>query len=182
MDSSVKAPYKEKTFRSKLPVRKPRAKKDPQPITTSLITSAERQAIRAGQAKLITETEMASATAIQRAIRSNLARKAVKNTRASKAMNTAGDNLSASTLQRAMRSKIARKTMAKMKAEGDAITVPIPKPKKERKARVPRVPKPVYKISYSEAVRKWNQSRGDAMWCSPKKGTDEYKQVQALRL
>lgn len=178
MDSSINTakPYKEKTFRSKLPVRKPRAKKTPEPTTTSLITLAERQAIRASQAKLIKETEEASATAIQQAIRSNLARKAVKNARASKAMNTAGDVLSASKLQRAMRSKIARTTMAKMKAEGDAITVPVPKTKRAKKE------KPVYKISYAAALKEWNMGHNRAMWCNPRVGTDDHKAVIALRL
>lgn len=167
--------YKEKPPpRRKAPVRKPRAKKDPQPITTSLITLAERQAIRASQAKLIKETEEASATAIQQAIRSNLARKAVKTARATKAMDTAGDVLSASKLQRAMRSKIARTTMAKMKAEGDAITVPVPKTKKEKK--------PKYKISYAAALKEWNMGHNRGMWCNPRVGTDDHKAVIALRL
>ena len=102
--------YKEKTFRSKLPVRKPRVKKeaDIMPVITSLISPVERKAIKAGQVKLIAETEKASATKIQQAIRNNLARKAVKNTRATNAMNTAGDILSSSKINRAIKSKIAR--------------------------------------------------------------------------
>ena len=158
--------------------RKPRAKKEVAipAIMTSLISPVERAAIKAGQAKLVAATEKASASTLQRAIRSNLARKTVKNTRATKAMDTAGDVLAASTLQRAIRSNIARKTMAKMKAKGDAITVPVPKAKRAKKEKV------VYKMSYAAAVKMWNMSRGNAMWCSPKKNSDEYKAVQALRL
>jgi hypothetical protein len=175
--------YKEKAPpRRKAPVRRPRVKKDPEPTITTLITPAQRRAIRAGQAKLIAETEQASATAIQRAIRSNLARKAVKNTRASNAMNTAGDVLAATKLQKAMRSKIARTAVAKMKMDDEKIEVPIPKPKKERKPRAPRTPKPVYKISYSVALKMWNASRGEAMYCNPRKGSPEYNEVQAMRL
>jgi hypothetical protein len=99
-------------------------------MITSLITPAERASIRSGQAKLIAETEKASATAIQNAIRSNLARKAVKEARASTAMNTAGDVLASSKINRAIKGKIARTAVAKMKADADKIEVPIPKPKK----------------------------------------------------
>jgi len=163
MDSSVKASYKEKGFRSKLPVKKPRAKKDPQPTTTSLITSAERQAIRSGQAKLIKETEMASASAIQRAIRSNLARKAVKTMRASMP-------------------KPKNEIVSKMKAPKNEIVPKVTAPKKERKARVPRTPKPVYKMSYAAALKEWNMSHNTGMYCNPRKGSTEYNAVQALRL
>lgn len=158
--------------------RKPRAKKEVgiPAIMTSLISPVERAAIKAGQAKLVAATEKASASTLQRAIRSNLARKAVKNARATKAMDTAGDILASSKINRAIKSKIARTTMSKMKAEGDAITVPVPKTKRAKKE------KPVYKMSYSQAVKAWNMSRGNAMWCNPRKGTDEYKAVQALRM
>jgi hypothetical protein len=81
-----------------------------------------------------------------------------------------------------MRAKIARTAVAKMRADADKIEVPIPKPKKERKARVPRTPKPVYKISYSVALKMWNANRGEAMYCNPRKGSPEYNEVQALRL
>ena len=156
--------------------RKPRAKKEVAipAIMSSLISPVERAAIKAGQAKLVAATEKASASTLQRAIRSNLARKTVKNTRATKAMDTAGDVLAASKINRAIKSKIARSTMAKMK--DDAITVPVPKAKRAKKEKV------VYKMSYAAAVKMWNTSRGNAMWCNPRKGTDEYKAVQALRM
>jgi hypothetical protein len=92
---------------------------------------------------------------------------------------------SASKNNRAIKSKIARNTVAKMKADADKIEVPIPKPKKERKARTPRTPKPpkpTYKISYSTALKMWNMNHNTGMYCSPKKNTDEYKAVQQLRL
>ena len=173
MDSSVKGVYTEKPPpRRKAPVRKPRAKKEPElsPVITSLISPVERQAIRASQARL-----MAGGN-ITRVIKGAIARKEARNMRATKAMDTAGDVLSASKINRALKSKIARNTLAKMKAEDDVITVPVPKPKRAKKEKV------VYKMSYSQAVKMWNLSRGDTMWCSPKKGTDEYKAVQALRL
>jgi hypothetical protein len=94
-------------------------------------------------------------------------------------MNTADDVLAATKLQKAMRSKIARTAVAKMKMNDEKIEVPIPKPKKERK---PRASKPVYKISYSVALKMWNASRGEAMYCNPRKGSPEYNEVQALRL
>ena len=170
--------YKEKTFRSKLPVRKPRVKKEAEiiPIIKSLISPVERRAIKSGQAKLIAETEKASASTLQRAIRSNLARKAVKNTRATNAMNTAGDILSSSKINRAIKSKIARNTVAKMKTESDAITVPIPKTKRAKKEKV------VYKMSYASALKEWNMGHNRGMWCNPRKGTDDHKAVMALRM
>lgn len=148
--------------------RKPKEPKVAPPTTTSLISGIERTAIRAGQAKLVAETEEASASTIQRAIKSRKARNVVAKMKA--------DTASASTLQRAMRSKMARTTMAKMKADKEVISVPVPKTKRAKKV------KPVYKMSYSQAVKIWNQSRGNAMWCSPKKNSDEYKAVQQLRL
>ena len=156
--------------------RKPRAKKEVAipAIMSSLISPVERAAIKAGQAKLVAATEKASASTLQRAIRSNLARKTVKNTRATKAMDTAGDVLAASKINRAIKSKIARSTMAKMK--DDAITVTVPKAKRAKKEKV------AYKMSYAAAVKMWNTSRGNAMWCNPRKGTDEYKAVMALRM
>lgn len=160
--------------------RKPRAKKEmkiPAIMSAAAITSpVERAAIKALQKKEVDKAENKSASTLQRAIRSNLARKTVKTARATKAMDDAEDFLSASKINRAIKSKIARSTMTKMRAEGDAITVPVPKTKRAKKEKV------VYKMSYSQAVKKWNQSKGNAMWCSPKKNSDEYKAVQQLRL
>lgn len=171
MDSSVKGAYTEKPPpRRKAPVRKPRAKKeaDITPVISSLISPVERAAIKSGQARL-----MAGDT-ITRAIKGAIARKAVKNTRASKAMDTAGDVLASSKINRAIKSKIARNTMAKMKMEKEA-DVPVPKTKRAKKV------KPVYKMSYSQAVKIWNQSKGNAMFCSPRKNTPEYLEVMKLR-
>lgn len=145
--------------------RKPRAKKEATPTTTSLISPIERTAIRAGQAKLVAETEQASASTIQRALKSRKARNTVAK------MKT--ETSSASTLQRAMRSKIARTTMAKMKADSEKITVPVPKVKKE---------KIKYKMSYTAALKEWNMNHNRGMYCNPRKGSPEYKAVQALRL
>jgi len=174
MDSSVKAQYTEKKPpRRKAPVRKPRVPKEPDivPIIKSLISPVERVAIRQGQARLL------AGETINRAIKGAIARKAVKNAVANKAMNTAGDVLkSASIINRAIKSKIARNAVAKMKANDDAITVPIPKAKKERKA------KPVYKISYAAALKEWNMNHNRGMYCNPRKGSTEYKAVIALRL
>ena len=173
MDSSVKGVYTEKNPpRRKAPVRKPRAKKENvvAPVITTLITPTERAAVKSGQSRL-----MAGDT-ITRAIKGAIARKAVKTARASKAMDTAGDVLASSKINRAIKSKIARNTMAKMKAERDAITVPVPKTKRAKKEKV------VYKMSYMAAVKAWNASRGNAMFCSPRKGTDEYNEVMALRM
>jgi len=89
------------------------------------------------------------------------------------------------TITRAIKSRIARKTVAKARMEMMPAPAPVdtqPKPKKERKPRAPRAAKPVYKMSYSAAVKAWNASRGNAMWCNPRKGTDEYKAVQAMRV
>lgn len=172
MDSSVTGVYTEKKPpRRKAPVRKPRAKKEPElsPIITSLISPVERQAIRSGQARLIAGGN------ITRVIKGAIARKEARNLRATKAMDEAGDFLSASKINSALKGKIARKTVAKMKAEGDAITVPVPKTKRAKKEKV------VYKMSYSQAVKVWNASRSGAMFCSPRKGTDEYNEVMKLR-
>ena len=168
MDSSVTGPYTDKpTPRRKAPVRKPRAKKEIVPISTSLISPVERAAIKTGQAKLVADTEKASATAIQRVIRNKNARTTLAKAKAS------------SDIGRMIRAKVARdKPM-------DKPETPAPKVKKERKARVPRTPKapkPVYKISYSAALKQWNASRSESMYCNPKKGTPEYNEVQALRL
>lgn len=160
--------------------RKPRAKKEmkiPAIMSAAAITSpVERAAIKALQKKEVDKAENKSASTLQRAIRSNLARKTVKTARATKAMDDARDFLSASKINRAIKSKIARSTMTKMRAEGDAITVPVPKTKRAKKEKVS------YKMSYAAAVKMWNTSRGNAMWCNPRKGTDEYKAVQALRM
>jgi hypothetical protein len=138
--------------------RKPRAKKEMKipaiMSAASLISPVERAAIKALQKKEVDKAE----------------------------------NKSASTLQRAMRSRIARKTVAKARMEMMPAPAPVdtqPTPKKERKPRVakaPRAAKPVYKMSYSAALKAWNASRGNAMYCNPRKGTDEYKAVQALRM
>ena len=173
MDSSVKGVYTEKNPpRRKAPVRKPREKKEKvvAPVITTLITPTERAAVKSGQSRL-----MAGDT-ITRAIKGAIARKAVKTTRASKAMDTAGDFLAASKINRAIKSKIARNTMAKMKAERDAITVPVPKTKtKKEKA-------PKYKISYAAALKEWNMGHNRGMWCNPRVGTADHKAVVALRL
>lgn len=182
MDSSINyaKPYVEKKPpRRKAPVRNPRPKKEPviTPIIKSLISPVERAAIKAGQTRLI------AGETINQAIKGSIARRALKNVRANKAMNTAGDVLkSASIINRALKGKIARNAVAKMKASADKVEVPIPKPKKERKARSARAPKPVYKISYAAALKEWNMSHNTGMYCNPRKGSDEYKAVQALRL
>jgi hypothetical protein len=166
MDSSVKAPYTEKKApRRKAPVRKPRAKKDPETGFTSKsqIGLIKRMEIDKLQAKLIAaETEKASATAIQNAIRSNLARKVVKN------MKTSTPKVKNQIVPKKPKNEIIPKATAPAPATD--------KPKKERKA------KPVYKMSYSVALKMWNQSRGEAMYCNPRKGSPEYNEVQALRL
>lgn len=59
------------------------------PMITSLISPVERAAIKAGQAKLVAENQKSSASKIQRAFRGAMARKALKNARADKAMNKA---------------------------------------------------------------------------------------------
>ena len=166
--------------------RKPRAKKEPKipaiMSASSFISPVEREAIKGLQGRL------EAGGTITRAIKSKIARKTVKNAAASKAMDTAGDVLAASRINRAIKSRIARKTVAKARMEMMPAPAPVdtqPKPKKERKPRAPRAPraaKPVYKMSYSAAVKKWNASRGESMYCNPKRGSDEYKAVQALRL
>jgi hypothetical protein len=176
MDSSINTakPYKEKAPpRRKAPVRRPRAKKTPEPggfTSTPQIGLVERIKIDKLQSKLIAETEKASAsaTAIQNAMRSNLARKAVKN------MRTSTPKVKNQIVPKKPKNEIVPKT-----------TTPVPataKPKKERKPRAPRAEKPNYKMSYSAALKVWNASRGNAMYCNPRKGTDDYKAVQALRL
>ncbi len=170
MDSSINyaKPYVEKKPpRRKAPVRNPRPKKEPviTPIIKSLISPVERVAIRSGQARLMAETEKASATAIQNAIRSNLARKAVKTIRAS--------------ITKPKNEIVAKKPKNEIVAKVSAPPTTTPKPKKERKARSS---KPVYKISYAAALKEWNMSHNTGMYCNPRKGTDEYKAVQALRL
>jgi hypothetical protein len=169
MDSSVNTakPYKEKNFRSKLPVKRPRPKKEPvpaKPVSVAKVGLIERLAIDKLQAKLIAEDRAASA--IQNAIRGNLARKAVKTTRASKAK---------------PKNEIVAKSTPKPKNEIVAKAT-TPKPVKELKPRAPRAPKPVYKISYATALKIWNSNHNTGMYCNPKKNTDEYKAVQALRL
>jgi hypothetical protein len=37
-------------------------------------------------------------------------------------------------------------------------------------------------MSYAAAVKAWNTSRGNAMWCNPRKNTPEYNEVQQLRM
>jgi hypothetical protein len=174
MDSSINTakPYKEKKPpRRKAPVRRPRAKKEPEPggfTSTPQIGLVQRLKNDELQAKLIAETEKASATAIQNAIRSNLARKAVKT------MKTSTPKVKNQIVPKKPKNEIVAKA-----------TAPVPatdKPKKERKPRAPRAEKPNYKMSYSAALKAWNASRGNAMYCNPRKGTDEYKAVQALRL
>jgi hypothetical protein len=284
-------PYKEKgPPRRRAPVRNPRPKKDPEPTVTSLITESERAKIRSGQAKLIAETEKASAIAIQNAIRSNLARKVVKNAKSStisyeKVMNILDDYIpdylkkekNFNEIKYVIKSMVdyANKNpnpkspgfaegtgfvklkgryyghmndqMKKIndmpvtidkssddiryinnvikdinvltleihndnrrsnKPKNEATVTPkvkneiVPKkPKNEIVAKKPKneiVPKTTapaaakptkerkakinYKMSYAAAVKAWNTSRGNAMWCNPRKNSDEYKAVQALRL
>ena len=168
MDSSINTakPYKEKgPPRRKAPVRKPRAPKATVtgPIVTSLIPQSERIAIRMAQAKIVAQAKEAGASTLQRAIRSNLARKAVKTMRASM-------------------SKPKNEIVSKMKAPKNEIVAKVTAPKKEPKARVPRTPKPVYKMSYAAALKEWNMSHNTGMYCNPRKGSTEYNAVQALRL
>jgi len=147
----------------------PKVSKAPKaPKTTSLVSPAEKAAIKAGQARL-----MAGET-INKAIKGAIARRAVKNATATKAMNTAGDVLASSTINRAIKARLARKTVAKMKANADAITVPIPKSR--------RAEKPKYKISYAAALKEWNMNHNRGMYCNPRKGSPEYNAVVALRL
>jgi hypothetical protein len=191
MDSSINTakPYTEKKPpRRKAPVRKPRAPKEPgiMPVITSLISPVEREVIKSAQKRLEAGSKIA------RAIKSKIVRTAIKNNTAIKAMNKAGNVLAGNTIARLIKAKIARDSVVKVpkatkpkneivpkKSKNEIVpkvNVPTPKPKKERK------PKPIYKMSYATAVKAWNASRGNAMWCSPKKGSDEYKAVQALRL
>jgi hypothetical protein len=144
---------------------------------TTFISPNERVAIRRGQEKLIAETEKASATAIQNAIRSNLARKAVKTARSS-TTKPKNEIVAKKTKNEIVAKKPKNEIVAKVSAPPTAT----PKPKKERKPRAPRVPKPVYKMSYATALKGWNASRGEAMYCNPRKGSPEYNEVQALRL
>jgi hypothetical protein len=178
MDSSINTakPYKEKAPpRRRAPVRNPRPKKDPEPVITSLITGSERAKIRSGQAKLIAETEKASAIAIQNAIRSNLSRKMVKTMRSSTT------KVKNQIVPKKPKNEIVPKKI-KNEIVPKASTPATAKPKKERKARVPRTPKPVYKMSYTAALKEWNMNHNTGMYCNPRKGSDEYKAVQALRL
>lgn len=103
MDSSINyaKPYKEKPPpRRKAPVRKPRAKKeaDIMPVIKSLISPVERQAIRSGQARLVAETEKASATKIQQAIRNKKARDTVSKMKAEKEPDVPDDKINADTI------------------------------------------------------------------------------------
>jgi hypothetical protein len=154
--------------------KEPKAPKAPKPIMMvepNLINMNDKMAASKGQERIL------AAIKISNAIKSKIVRTAIKNSTANKAMNKAGDVLkSASIINRAIKSKIARNAVAKMKANDDAITVPIPKPKKERKA------KPVYKISYAAALKEWNMNHNRGMYCNPRKGSTEYKAVVALRL
>jgi hypothetical protein len=179
MDSSINTakPYKEKAPpRRKAPVRRPRVKKDPEPggfTSNPQIGLVQRLKNDERQAKLIAETEKASATAIQKAIRSNLARKVVKNMKTSTPKVKTPKN-----------EIVAKKPKNEIVAKASTPS-PVPataKPKKERKPRAPKAEKPNYKMSYSAALKAWNASRGNAMYCNPRKGTDDYKDVQALRL
>ena len=83
---------------------------------------------------------------------------------------------SANIIGGAFKAKIARNTLAKLKAEKEVISVPIPKTKKAKKEKV------VYKMSYSQAVKAWNSSRSGAMFCSPRKNTPEYLEVMKIRV
>ena len=275
MDSSVTGTYTEKKPpRRKAPVRKPRAKKEANvmPVIKSLISPVEREAIKAGQARIV------AGETINSAIKGAIARRAVKNARASNPtpkskneivpksskisyetiiknitdnnefnslglrgaklilkklvynynndigfdkVNYLGTNIdfgnkmkdilkgaydneigAINLLDNAMYDELKylrNKIPLKSKNAGGVIAgllkrkltpslpkpkneivpkndVPVPKPKKERKA------KPVYKMSYATAVKAWNQSRGEMMYCNPKKGSPEYNEVQALRL
>lgn len=134
--------------------RKPRVTKPKETAaatTTSLITPAERAAINALQAKIIKETEAKST--LYRAIKGKLARNAVKKASA------------ASTIGRMVKARVIKE---------NAITVPIPKTKKEKA--------PKYKLSYAAALKQWNMSHSRGMWCNPRKGTEDYKAVVSLRL
>ena len=296
MDSSINTakPYKEKgPPRRKAPVRNPRPKKEPEPgpgfTSTPKVGLIQRIEIDKLQAKLIAETEKvtASATAIQNAIRSNLARKAVKNAQSSKIsyekvinilddympdylkkekyfneikyviksmVDYANKNPNPKTpgfvegvgfvkikgrfywhMNAQMKKlndmpvtidkspddikyinnvikdinlltlEIHADNRRSIKPKNEATITPKPKneivakkpkneivpkttapaaakPKKEPKARVARTPKPVYKMSYAAALKTWNTSHNTGMYCNPRKGSDEYKAVQALRV
>jgi hypothetical protein len=169
MDSSVKAPYIKKGFRSKLPVKKPREKNIPQPKMLKSISLVERMAIDKLQAKLRDE----NASAIQRAIRKNLARKAVKTMRESKPKpkNEIVPKV------KVPKNEIVPKIKVPKNEIVPKVTAPATaKPKKERKAKIN------YKMSYAAALKVWNTSHNTGMYCNPRKGSDEYKAVQALRL
>ena len=178
MDSSINTakPYKEKAPpRRRAPVRNPRPKKEPEPGFTSTpkVGLIQRIEIDKLQAKLTAETEKvtASAIAIQNAIRSNLARKMVKTTRASTPK-----------VKKIKNEIVAKKIKNEILPKVTTPATTTAKPKKERKARVPRTPKPVYKMSYTAALKEWNISRGNAMWCNPRKNSDDYNAVQQLRM
>lgn len=133
------------------------------PMITSLISPVERAAIKAGQAKLVAENQKSSASKIQRAFRGAIARKALKNTRADKAMNKAGDVLAGNTIARMIKAKVARDS---------AVKAP----------KASKAPKPKYKMSYAAALKTWNMSHNTGMYCNPRKGSAEYNAVQALRV
>ena len=106
-----------------------------------------------------------AAIKISNAIKSKIVRTAIKNSTANKAMNKAGDVLAGNTIARMIKAKVSRdKTEAKN-------NVPVPKE-----------PKPKFKMSYAAALKQWNMSRGEKMWCSPKKNSVHWKEIQALRL
>jgi hypothetical protein len=136
----------------------PPSKKRKKPTVKSLITESER-------AKLTAETEKASAIAIQNAIRANLARKVVKTTRASTPK-----------VKKIKNEIVAKKIKNEIVPKASTPAPTAAKPTRERKAKIN------YKMSYAAAVKTWNTSRGNAMWCNPRKGSDEYKAVQQLRM
>lgn len=142
--------------------KEPKSPKAPKPIMRvepNLINMNDKMAASKNQERIL------AAIKISNAIKSKIVRTAIKNSTANKAMNKAGDVLAGNTIARMIKAKVSRdKTEAKN-------NVPIPKE-----------PKPKFKMSYAAALKQWNMSRGERMWCSPKKNSVHWKEVQAIRV